>query len=199
MKRKALVFILIAALLLVVGCAIEKSEAPIIRTEPTVQPAENEPVVPELPKPELSCEDWAKSIFPDQWVYAQTVTHEAQLARENLVLRDAKWKDGADIRGTSFTKVSKGSLQGENINYYYSRPMYPGLEEKYGYSYSEDVIDSQGTILGRNAFTLRPYFRIIADLVEDENNTMGYAVKTRYLSLAMIEPNILSCERVGKK
>jgi hypothetical protein len=199
MKQKAIIFILIITLFMLASCAIEKDREPIIRNQPTVQPAENEPAVPEQPKPELSCEDWVKSMFPEQWAYAQTATHEAQFTRENLVLQDAKWKDGSSIRGASFTKVAKGSLQGENINYYYSRPMYPGLEEKYGYSYSEDIIDPQGTILGKNAFTLRPYFRIIADLVKDENNTMGYAVKTRYLSLAMVEPNILSCERFGKK
>ncbi|MBN2459241.1 hypothetical protein JXB28_03065 [Candidatus Woesearchaeota archaeon] len=197
MKLGLVCFIMMMAVFLLAGCdKIEMQKEPVVVVDDSFSaPVDEPPVLQEQPEPVVSCEEWAISVFPEQWVYAQTVTNEVQLARESLVLIDGKWKDGSVIRGTSFTKVAKGSLQGENINYYYAKPMYPGLEEKYAYAYSEDVIDQQGTILGKNAFSIRPYFRVIADLTEDENNTQGYPVKTRYLSLVMVEPNMLSCER----
>ena len=163
-------------------------------TEQNEQPViENKSVAEEKP---LSCEEWAKTLFPEQWVFSQDVTDDPKLTGEILSLREGKWKDGAMIRGTSSTKIMLGSAKGENLNYYYAKPMYPGLESKYGFTYSEEIIDNRGNIFGDNTFTIRPVFKVLADLVKNESNPWGYEIMMRHLSLLMVEPNFVSCERV---
>jgi len=200
--RKIILFLalLILLLILITGClprppvtAPEPISQEKTTEQPTVDAAENKSMAEEKL---LSCEDWARTLFPEQWVFNQEVTQDPKLTGEILGLREGKWKDGAMIRGTSSTKIMLGYEKGENLNYYYTKPMYPSLEHKYGFIYSEQVIDNKGNILGANAFTIRPAFKVLADLVKNESNPWGYEIKMRHLSLLLVEPNFLSCERV---
>ncbi|MBW2991572.1 hypothetical protein KY348_07795 [Candidatus Woesearchaeota archaeon] len=196
--------LLIILLVLISACSQVEPE---INEEPVVAAAEEEHVQEEVvetvnetieeQEPVITCEEWAESLFPMQWVFNQEVTDDPGLTKEILGLREGTWKDDFMIKGTSSTKIEMGSKTGENINYYYTRPIFPGMkEDNYGFIYSKKIIDVQGNVLGENTFHIRPVFRIIYDTVKDEKNKWGDPIKVRYLSLVIVEPNFISCEKV---
>ena len=206
-----LVIALVMILLFISGCAsvrpgaesetleepVEEKEAPV--AEGVVEEAEPafEDEIVEEEALVLTCEEWAASLFPVQWVFNQDVTQDPALTKEVLGLRQGEWKDGSTIKGTSYTSIKKGSETGENINYYYTKPIFIALPyEKHGFSFSEKVIDDKGTVLGENYFMIRPVFRVIHDAVEEEADRQGNPIKVRYLSLVVVEPNFVSCEKV---
>jgi len=198
--RKIMVLLLVLSIL-ITSCSQLQEEIPLYeRTGGEAEEAGEEGQeegVEEPEEQELSCEEWAESMFPSSWVFLQEVTQDPILTKEILGLREGTWSDGAMIRGTSSTKIQKGSEAGENINYYYSKPIFPGLdEEKYGFLYSEKIIDDKGTVLGENSFKIRPVFKVFTDIVKDEENKWGDPIKIRYLTVTIVEPNIVSCERV---
>lgn len=195
------IIILLVFLILINGCAVTQREVsegpePIVFVLNESAEEEPEPVVEEE-EPIVSCEEWAESLFPEQWVFNQDVSQDPELTREVLGLRAGEWSDGSTIKGTSSTKIEKGSETGENINYYYTKPIFQGMKgDKYGFLYSDKVIDEEGNVLGENSFKIRPVFRVIHDTTKDELNAWDHPVKIRYLSLVIKEPGFVSCEKV---
>jgi len=191
-------------LLLVLAIMISSCAPPATVTPPSqLIPREEMPVETqpeETPPAEkvMNCTEWARSLFPDQWVFKQDVTEDPKLTREVLTMQEGRWKDGSFIRGLSSTKIEVGSQKGENMAYYYTRPIYVTVDqEKHGYSYAEQVINSQGVFLGENTFKIRPVFRVHYDLTKEEKDASNTTIKMRYLTLLIVEPNILSCNKVS--
>jgi hypothetical protein len=199
MKEVIFFLVLVIFIFLISGCAIttpEITSQPNTIVEKSVENKSVQPVEKPVVK-ELNCSDWARSLFPEQWVFQQDVTHNPVISGEVLSLRQGRWRDGSAIRGTSSTKIQPGSEKGENIHYYYTRPIFIAMEQdKYGYSYSEKVIDAQGNLLGENSFKIRPVFKVLFDTVKEEKDAYNNTISMRYLSLLIAEPNLLSCEKI---
>ena len=177
---------------LISGCAVQE-EQPSQVTEKEIP---NEIPKPVVPVKELNCTDWAKSLFPEQWVYKQEADQDPELTKELLVLSGATWRDGSTIRGTSTTKIQRGIEKGENVNYYYTKPIFVAMDQdKYGYAYSEKIMDGWGNVLAENSFKIRPVFEVMYDNVKEEQDYQNNTVHTRYLSLSIAEPIIISCEK----
>ena len=200
---RAIILLMILALVLT-ACSQVEPEPPIeVETEQevaeeVVEEEVEEEVVEEEPveeEPVITCEEWAEELFPVQWVFKQDVTNDPRYERNPLTLRDGKWQDNVTIGGTSSSKVAKGSETGENINDYYTKPIYITIQE-FGYTYNKQVIDEEGNILGVDTFKIRPVFREIHDKVEDEENSYGDTIQIRYLSLVIKEPGFVSCDKV---
>lgn len=189
------IFFLLVLAILVSGCAVTQREV-YEQQEPevivVVNESAEEPVPPADEEPVISCEEWAQSLFPEQWVFQQDVSQDPKLTKNPLSLREGVWADGTTIGGLSSTMVEKGSEAGENINYYYARPIFISVQE-YGYTYSRTVIDKEGNILGTNSFKINPVFKVIHDTVKNEENAFGHPIKVRYLSLVIKEPNTVDC------
>ncbi|MBN2052380.1 hypothetical protein JW756_02655 [Candidatus Woesearchaeota archaeon] len=199
----ALLIIIIPAMLLLSGCTEIRPEMPISWVEGanvsmqnnTAVTNESAEIVP-APTPKPSCEDWAKTLFPEQWVFKQDVTEDPKLTRAVLYLYQGVWKDKLTISGTSKTKIMLGSETGENIKYYYTKPIYVTSDQsQYGFSYYKKIIDEEGNVLGADYFKIRPVFKVLYDTSKDELNADNNTVKTRYLSLLMVEPNFMNCTR----
>jgi len=195
--------ILLAFMVLLNGCMPqEQQNQPLPGQEKRTAevPAVNNttPAPAKAPREEkLSCEEWAASLYPEQWVFQQDVTQDPKLTREVLSLREGSWKDGSGIRGISSAKIQLGSETGENVNYYYTKPIFITIDaEKYGFSYYNKVVSQQGIVLGENSFRIRPVFKVLYDTVKDENNTQNITYRIRYLSLLIVSPNLENCTRV---
>ena len=191
---RALILLLVLMVVLI-GCTTVR---PGVDKEPRLEEevieeeveAEEEVIEEEVEEPEPTCEEWAESLFPAQWVFNQDVSHDPKLTKEIIGLREGKWRDNSSIKRTSSTKIELGSGPGENRNYYYTRPIFPGMkEENYGFVYLE------GSLGVTNTFHIRPVFRVIRDTVKDERNERDDLIKVRYLSLRVQEPGFISCER----
>ena len=124
-------------LILITGCGVryiqdtapepeEKEE--IVEEEPIEEEEVEEEIVEEEP---MTCEEWAKSLFPVQWIFRQDVTNDPKLTRNPLLLIEGKWKDDTTIGGSSSTSVKKGAETGENINYYYTKPIFINITPLY--------------------------------------------------------------------
>ena len=123
------------------------------------------------------------------------MTQDPKLTREVLSLREGSWKDGSGIRGISSAKIQLGSETGENVNYYYTKPIFITVKD-YGFSYYKKVISSQGIVLGEDSFMINPVFKVMYDTVKEEKNPQNMTVKIRYLSLLIVSPNLVNCTRV---
>jgi len=194
MKWLILLFVLV---IIISSCTPPEPAVPLAQTPEAEKLVETQPE--ETPAEEkMNCTEWARSLFPEQWVFKQDVTEDPALTREVLTMQEGRWKDGSVIRGLSSTKIELGSQKGENMAYYYTRPIFVAMDqEKQGYSYAETVIDSTGVFLGDDTFKIRPAFRVHYDLTKEEKDASNTTIKMRYLTLLIVEPNILSCDKVS--
>lgn len=196
-------FIFLMLAFLLTGCAMQLSEPEELSISPKT-PSENKPAEGnQMPgeagsgKAGLSCEEWAASMLPYIWVFSQDATQDPKLTREVISLRQGTWQDGSMIKGLSSTKVELGSKPGENTNYYYSRAIYLGMNQtQHGFTYSERAMNKDGVVLGYNTFKIQPVFRATYDTTLDEKDISNITIKVRYLGLAIVEPNIILCEKV---
>lgn len=199
------VMILLAALLVFAACE-ETPKSPSVNNNADnkvpplydVQVSTTEPEEPVLAEPEeISCEEWAASLVPE---YVTLYEGEAHCTLELT----GKWLDGeaiyADgngvehIRGKNKRlKMEPGKLAGEDVDYYYLRAY---NDEPLAFSYSKQVLNSYGEIIGTNTFRIGiDHFEkndASSSKYAEDIEVLGCAKYDYYLSGAVVT----SCQKV---
>ena len=98
----------------------------------------------------VECEEWAKTLIPKG---VTLFYHGDNIVGDRWVVDKFKWADGNGIRKWDLSDIywRLGDSTGQNVNYYYPKNDFQTGESL---GYSLEVIDTDGTILDTNSFSV---------------------------------------------
>lgn len=145
------------------------------------------------------CEELAEELIPKNITLWKRESPYFGYPEEWHTVEYNHWNDGSEITAPFLSSIEFyiGRSEGENVNYYY---FYAGDYIQFqdnSLTYSKEIIDKDGTILGTRAFKIRPTLKPLPGS-EGIYKTPITGAQYESKKFEIIEPNIVYCHWVTK-
>lgn len=136
-----------------------------------------------------SCESWLETKIPSS--ISLIVENYPKSYFLSSYKEDIYWKDGVKISNNILVQYKPGSLENQNINYYYPENAVYDYDELL---YSKQITDSSGYILGYNTFSVKLILKPILGTERKTLDKVGWEYTKA--DFEVIDYEIISCNLV---